>query len=163
MKTHSNKFARSGVSFGKVLARVGLLSLAISLLASPFAWAAPAASEGREALVDAFEAVSVRDLGGAEERVGLTLSAHVLKGSNPCMAANTRLSSVAEAVNDELHVAVQTESISPDVFCTMEYNPVFETILFEVPYVPGSAHWIVVKNFAELDSSKTFPMPEWVP
>lgn len=115
------------------------------------------------AIVDAFEPVSVRDLGGNSDRVAMAMTARVLKGSNPCQAANTRLAGFGYAFDQELRVSVKAQVVNPNTVCTMEYNPVFETVSFEVAYRPGTVKSIVVQNFAEAGSSKVFPMPTWAP
>jgi len=114
-------------------------------------------------VIDSLTPTGVKNLGGNSGWVALELKARVLKGSNPCVAANNTLTGFGYALDGQLHVAVKSELVDADRFCTMEYNPVFADITFEAAYRPGSVKSIVIENFGEPGADKVIALPTWAP
>jgi hypothetical protein len=97
------------------------------------------------------------------EWVAMEFSAKVLKGSNPCFAANTKIMGFGYALDSQLRVALKTETVEPDRYCTMEYAPVSEPLSFEVLYRPGTVKEIVFENKGEMGLDEVTPLPSWAP
>lgn len=122
-----------------------------------------AGAHARGAVITNLAPRSVRDLGTGSEWVSLEVEATVLKGSNPCMAANTRLAGYGYTLDSQLRIAVKAETVDPSRVCTMEYAPVYETISFGAVYRPGSVKEIVVENKGEPGVNAVQALPGWAP
>jgi len=116
-----------------------------------------------DAVITEFAPRAVRDLGPGSDWVSLDVETTVLKGSNPCIAGNTRLTGFGYTVESRLYVVVKSETIDPTRVCTMEFNPVYESLAFGAVYRPGSVKEIVVKNKGELGIDAVQALPSWAP
>lgn len=106
---------------------------------------------------------SVSDLDSGSEWVSLEVEATVLKGSNPCVAANTHLTGYGYTLDSQLRIAVKADKVDPERICTREYAPVYETVSFGAVYRLGSVKELVVENKGEPGVNAVQELPSWAP
>jgi hypothetical protein len=77
------------------------------------------------------------------------VKASVMKGSNPCVAANTQVRFLQQRVGDQIQLRAVRRTIDPTRRCTMEYNPKFVTLTTTVRAFASQTRSVIIKNVDE--------------
>lgn len=77
------------------------------------------------------------------------VKARVMKGTNPCVAANTEVRFLQQRVGDEIQLRALRRTIDPTRRCTMEYNPQFVTLTTSVRAFASQTRAVIIKNVDE--------------
>jgi hypothetical protein len=77
------------------------------------------------------------------------VKASVMKGSNPCVAANTQVRFLQQRVGDQIQLRAVRRTIDPARRCTMEYNPKFVTLTTTVRAFASQTRSVIIKNVDE--------------
>jgi len=115
---------------------------------SSVAVGAESASAKRPVLIDA---LSISPINGGINPLyrAYDLKARVEIGGNPCMAEGIKAELISAREGDKMIVKAVRNAVTKRV-CTMEYNPVYDTIKATIHYDSSEVKDVIIENYKEM-------------
>lgn len=85
----------------------------------------------------------------------MTIRVSVEGGSNPCMAANNKITLQQKQIGRVIYVKAIKELVRTDVMCTMEYAPVIKTLTTTVRAFGSQIDDVIIENVDELGNDRS--------